>query len=184
MHLLNCGAGEACWESLGSKEITPVNPEGNKLWIFIERTDAETEAPILWPSDVKSRLTAKDPDIVKDWGQLKEATEGDMIGWHHTLNGHAFEQTLRDSRAAVHGVAKSQTWLSDWTTTCKQVLFRQIASKPHRTLHLPRWTTPPHLAPPLPLRMQTAQLGIPLLSWPPAGMSSSPFLYSASWLWL
>ena len=77
---------------LDSKEIKPINPKGDKPWIFIERTDAEAEAPILWPPDVKTRLTGKDPDAGKDWGQEeKGATEDKVVGWHHWLNGHEFE---------------------------------------------------------------------------------------------
>jgi len=69
---------------LFNKVIKPVNPKGNQSRIFIERTDAEAEAPILRPPDVKSRLTGKDPDAGKDRGQEeKEATEDEMVGWHH-----------------------------------------------------------------------------------------------------
>ena len=76
------------WESL-SKEIQPVNPEGNQSWIFIGRTDAE--APILWPPDAKSRLIGRDPDAGKDSGQEEKwTTEDEMVGWHHWLNGHEF----------------------------------------------------------------------------------------------
>ena len=81
-----------------SKEIKPVNPKGTQPWIFIRRTDAEAEAPILWPPDAKSWLIGKDPDAGKDWGQEeKEATEDEMVGWHHQLNGHEFEQIQGDS---------------------------------------------------------------------------------------
>ena len=101
---------------LDFKEIKPVNPKGNQSWIFTGRTDAEAEAPILWPPDVKSRLTGRDPDAGKDWRQEEKGTkEDEMVGWHHWLNGDEFEQALGD--AAVHGVAKSHTQLSDWTTT-------------------------------------------------------------------
>ena len=80
---------------LDSKEIKPVNPKGNLPWIFIGRIDAEAEALILWPPDTKSWLTGKDPDAGEDWGQEeKEATEGEMVGWHHQLSGHKFEPTL------------------------------------------------------------------------------------------
>ena len=65
---------------LDSKEIKPVNPKGNQPWIFIGKVDAEAEAPILWPSDVKSRLTGKDPDAEKDWGQEKGKTEEVIVG--------------------------------------------------------------------------------------------------------
>ena len=80
---------------LDSKEIKPVNPKRNQPWIFIGRTDAEVEGSILWPPDTKSRLTGKDPDAGKDWRQKeKGATEDQMVGWHHWLNGLEFEQTL------------------------------------------------------------------------------------------
>ena len=79
---------------LDSKEIKPVNSKGNQPWIFTRRTDAEAEAPILWPPDMKSRLTGKGPDAGKDWKQEeKQMTENEMVGWHHWFNGHKFEQT-------------------------------------------------------------------------------------------
>ena len=78
---------------LDCKEIQWVHPKGNQSWIFIGRTDAE--APILWPPDAKSWLTAKDPNAVKDWRQEEKTTsEDEMVGWHHWLNGHEFEQAL------------------------------------------------------------------------------------------
>ena len=91
-----------CWRRLLGVSWTirrsnQVSPKGNQPWIFIGRTGAEAEAPILWPPDVKSWLTGKDPDPRKDWGQEKQVTEDKMIGWHHRLSGHEFEQTLGDS---------------------------------------------------------------------------------------
>ena len=83
---------------LDCKEIQPVNPKGNKPWVFTGRTKAEAEAPILWPPDAKSRLIRKNSDAGKDWGQEeKGVTEDEMVGWHHRLNGHEFEKTLGDS---------------------------------------------------------------------------------------
>ena len=83
---------------LDYKEIRLVNPEENKPWIFIGSTDAKAEAPILWPSDAKSQLIGKDPYPGKDCRQEeKGATEDEMVGWHHWLNGHEFEQTQGDS---------------------------------------------------------------------------------------
>ena len=83
---------------LNCKEIKPVNSKGNEPWIFIERTDIEAEAPILWPPDIKSQLIGKDPDPGKDWGQEeKGATEDEKVGWQHWLNGHEFEQASGDS---------------------------------------------------------------------------------------
>ena len=83
---------------LDSKMIKPVNPKGNQLWIFIGRTDAEAEAPILWPPDVKSQLIGKNPDAGKYWKQEEKGmTEDQIIGWHHWLNEREFEQTPGDS---------------------------------------------------------------------------------------
>ena len=84
---------EKTFESpLDSKEIQPVHPKGNQSWIFIGRTGAEAETPIIWPPDVKSWLIWKDPDAGKDWRQEEEGmTEDEMAGWHHRLNGHEFE---------------------------------------------------------------------------------------------
>ena len=79
---------------LDCKEILPVNPKGNQSWIFIGRTDAEAETPILWPRDVKNWLIWKDPDTGKDWRREKKGTTGNkMVGWYHRLNGHEFKQT-------------------------------------------------------------------------------------------
>ena len=77
---------------LDRKEIQPVNPERSQSWIFIGSTDAEAETPILWPPDSKNWLIGKDPDAQKDWGWEKGVTEDEMVGWHHWLNGHEFEQ--------------------------------------------------------------------------------------------
>ena len=80
---------------LDSKELKPVHPEGNQSWVFTGRTDAEAETPILWPPDVKNWLTGKDPEAGKDWRQEEKGmTEDEMVGWHHRLDGHEFEQTL------------------------------------------------------------------------------------------
>ena len=77
---------------LDSKEFQQVHPKGNRSWIFIGRTDAEGETPILWPPDAKNRIIWKDPDAGKDWGQEEKGmTEDEMVGWHHWLNGHRFE---------------------------------------------------------------------------------------------
>ena len=82
---------------LDCKEIKQVNPKGNQSWIFIGRTDAETEIPILWPPDTKSWLIRKDPVAGKDWRQEeKGTTEDEMVGWHHRLYEHEFEQGLGD----------------------------------------------------------------------------------------
>ena len=77
---------------LDCKEIQPVHPKGNQSWIFIGRTDAKAETPILWPPDVKNWLVWRDPDAGRDWRQEEKGTiEDKMVGWHHQLNGHEFE---------------------------------------------------------------------------------------------
>ena len=94
-----------CWRKLltvplDCKEVKLVNPEGNQSWICIGGTDAEAETPIghsSWSPDVKSRLTGKDPDAGKNWGQEEKGmTEDEMVGWHHWFNGHEFEQAPGD----------------------------------------------------------------------------------------
>ena len=78
---------------LDCKVIQPAHPKGNQSWIFIGRTDAEAETPMLWPPDAKNWLIGKDPDAGKDWRlEEKGTTEDEMVGWHHWLNGHDFEQ--------------------------------------------------------------------------------------------
>ena len=82
---------------LDCKEIQPVHPK-DQCWVFIGRTDVEAETLILWPPDAKNWLIGKDPDAGKDWRQEEKGTiEDEMVGWHHRLNGHEFEQTLGDS---------------------------------------------------------------------------------------
>ena len=84
---------EKTFESLlDCKEIQPVHPKGDQSWMFIGRTDAEAETPILWPPHAKSWLIGKDPDTERDWGQEEKGmTEDEMAGWPHQLNGHEFE---------------------------------------------------------------------------------------------
>ena len=77
---------------LDCKEIQPVHSKRNQSWVFIGKTDAEAEAPIVWPPDGKSWLNGKDPDAEEDWRQEeKGTTEDEMAGWHHQLDGHEFE---------------------------------------------------------------------------------------------
>ena len=78
---------------LGYKEIKPVHPKGNQSWTFIGRTDAEAEAPILWPPDAKNWFIGKDPDAGKDWRQEEKGmTEDEIVGWHHLLDRYEFKQ--------------------------------------------------------------------------------------------
>ena len=87
-----------CWRRLKSpldcKEIQPVHPKGDQSWVFTGRTDVEAETPIPWPPAVKSCLIWKEPDAGKDWEQKKGATEDEVAGWHHWLNGRGFLWTL------------------------------------------------------------------------------------------
>ena len=92
---------------LDCKEIQPVHPKGNQSWIFIARTDAEAETPILWPPDAKTWLNGKDPNAGKDWRQEKGTTEDEMVRCHHWLDGHEFEQAL--------GVGDGQGSLVCWS---------------------------------------------------------------------
>ena len=121
---------------LDCKEIKPVNPKGNQPWIFIGRTDAKAEAPILWLPEVKSQLIGKDPDIGKDWRQEEKwAAEDEMVGWHHWLNGHEFEQTQGDGEGqgslaccspSSHKESDRTEWLNNknkWTQGFKFHLY-------------------------------------------------------------
>ena len=112
-----------CWRRLLRVPWTTrrsVHPKGNQSWIFIGRSDAKAEASILWPPDVKNWLIWKDANAGKDWRQEEMGiTEDEMVGCHHLLNVHEFEQSLEQVidreawHAAVHGVAKSRIWLSN-----------------------------------------------------------------------
>ena len=103
--------GKTLESPLDSKEIKLFNPKGNQPWIFIGRTDAEAETPILWPPDAKNWLIGKDPDVGKYLRQEEKGrTKDEMVGWHHWRDGHEFEQEFMMDRkawhAAVHGGLK------------------------------------------------------------------------------
>ena len=120
--LLNCGVEDSS-EPLGLQG-DPTSPSWRKSILNIHcRADAETETPILWSPDAKDWLIWKDPEAGKDWRQEEKGmTEGEMVRWHHWLSAEMCLSKLRELvvdreawRAVVHGVAKSRTWLSDWT---------------------------------------------------------------------
>ena len=102
-------AQKNCWRRRMTPfdwKIKPVNSQGNQSWLFIGRTDAEAETPILWPSDVKNGLTGKGPDAGKDWRQEEKGiTEDEMVGWYHQLNGH--ESGVGDGQ---RGLASCSPW--------------------------------------------------------------------------
>ena len=113
-----------CWRRLfiplDCKEIKPANPKGNQPWIFIGKTVAEVEAPILWPPDVKSRLIRKDPDPEKDWTQRRRVWQSmsrleSITNWMD-MNLSKLRETVEDRgawRAAIHDLENSWIWLSD-----------------------------------------------------------------------
>ena len=113
--------GKTLESPLDCKEIQPVHPKGDQPWIFIVRTDAKAETLTLWPSDAKNWLIWKDPGAGKDWRQEeKGTTEDEMVGWHHQLDGHEFEQVpgVGDGQGSLvccspWGCKESDT--TDWT---------------------------------------------------------------------
>ena len=115
--LSNCGSEKTLESPLDSKEIKVVYPKGNKPWIFTGRTNAEAEAPILWPPDVKGQLIGIDSEAGKDWRQMEKWVAGDeIVREHHWLHGHGFEQTSGDSEGqASQTCLQSMELLTDWT---------------------------------------------------------------------
>ena len=117
---------------LDCKDIQPVHPKGNESWIFIGRTDAEAEAPILWLPDRKNQLFGEDPRAEEDWRQEeKQITEDEMVAWHHQLSGHEFEQDLGvgDGQGSFacwspwgHKELDTTEWLN-WSTGSKNSLY-------------------------------------------------------------
>ena len=118
---------------LDCKEIQPVHSEGDQPWDFFGRNDAEAEAPVLWPPHAKSWHIVEDSDAGRDWGQEeKGTTEDEMAGWHHWLDGLSMNLSeLRELvmdmeawRAAIHGIPKSRTGLSDWTELTVSLIWK------------------------------------------------------------
>ena len=108
------------------KEIESVNPKGNQSWIFIGRTEAAAEAPILWPPDMKNWLIWKDPVAGKDWRQEENGrTEDEMVGWDHWLDGHGFEQALGvgDGQGSL---ASCSPWSSKESNTTEKLKWTKL----------------------------------------------------------
>ena len=122
---------------LDCKEIQPAHPKGNQSWIFIGRTDAEAEALILWPPDAKNWLIWKDPDAGKDWRQKEKGmTEDEMVGWHHQLDGHEFEQALgvgdgQGSLVCCRPWGRKQSDTTEWLNWKVSIFLFSI--REHRT---------------------------------------------------
>ena len=120
--LLNCGVvlEKTLENPMDCKEIKPVNPRGNQSWLFIGRTDAETEIPILWPPDAKNWLIGKDLYAGKDWSwEEKGMTEGEMVRWHHRLHGYEFEQALgvgqgQGSLVCCSPLGRTESEMTEW----------------------------------------------------------------------
>ena len=120
---------------LDCKEIQPVHPKGDQSWVFVGRTDAKAETPVLWPSHVKSWLIGKDSDAGRDWGQEEKGmTEDEVAGWHHQLDGREFEWTsgVGDGQG---GLACCNSWgrkesdateRLNWTESCDLIAYLGI----------------------------------------------------------
>ena len=125
---------------LDCKEIQPVHPKGDQSWVFIGRTDVEAETPILWPPDVKSWLIWKDPDARKDQVQEEKGmTEDEMVGWHHWLNGHEFEQALGVGDGQG-GLACCGSWGHKESDMTEQLNWTELKETSEDT-ELPEWSS-------------------------------------------
>ena len=123
---------------LDCKEIQPVHPKGDQSWVFIGRTDAKAETPILWPPHVKSWLIGKDPDAGRDWGQKKGTTEDEMAGWHHWLDGLEFGWTpgVGDGQ---RGLACCDSWGRKESDTTERLNWTEL--KETKELYIENYKT-------------------------------------------
>ena len=128
---------------LDCKKIQPVHPKGYQSWVFIGKTDVETETPIFWPPDAKSWLIGKDPEAGKYWGQEeKGTTEEEMVRWHHQLNGHGFGWTPRvgDEQGGLvccdSWCRKESDTTKNWTDILSGFQWRPVLLSSHLSLPL------------------------------------------------
>ena len=119
---------------LDCMEIQPINPKENQFWIFIGRTEAEVEAPILWPPDAKNWFIWKDPDAGKDWRWEKGVREDEIIGRHHQLSGHEFEQALGDSEGQG-SLASFSPWIHKELDTTERLRHTHTYSSTTEAFH-------------------------------------------------
>ena len=130
--LLNYGVEKTLESPLDCKKIQPVHPKGNQSWIFIERTDAETETTVLWPPDVKKWLIWKDPDAGEDWKQEEKGiTEDEMVEWLHRLDGYEFEWTpvISDGQGSLGCCSPwgpKESDLTEWLNWGKKELLPRL----------------------------------------------------------
>ena len=125
---------------LDCKEIQPVHSKEDQSWVFIGRTDVETESPTLWPPDAKSWVIWKDPDPGKDWGkEEKGTTEDEMVGWHHQLNGHGFGWTpgVGDGQ---EGLACCGSWGCKELDTTERLNLTELFRKHHQRIEFYHWS--------------------------------------------
>ena len=131
---LNCGVGEDSWESLGLQGHQPVHSKGDQSQVFIGRTDAKDQTPILWPPHEKSWLIGKDPDAGRDWGQEKGMTEDEMAGWHHWLDGHEFGWTLgvgdgQGGLACCYSWGRKESDTTEWLNWTVLNLYTHVGTQ-------------------------------------------------------
>ena len=140
---------------MDSKEIKPVNLQGNQPWILTGRTNAEAEAPVFWPPDANSRLIGKVPDAGKDWGQKeKRVSEVEMAGWYHQCNGHELGQALGDGEGQ-QGLACCSPWsckeldMTEWLNSnnldsshlCRKLCSPNAQFYSTHLFLIPKWTS-------------------------------------------